>query len=355
MVSAKVVVLLAISLPFGAASFSLAAEGRVELELFMQERTPLTAQRDWLEQLTKVGVGRLRIVAKGAPDKVGVEVRGTDSSPVYVVTGVITSNNDLLLPGGRYSLRNAGQAGTWLSDLAQNGPAKKPEEKAAFGLSRDQFEAIRSALAQPVGFPIQGIARAAVVDKLLEKLVGQLGLSVKIDPGLRQSIGDDPVAEDLSGLSSGTALACVLRPAGLCLVPKLQLGNQRTGQKDVQCVIVASQATLEVWPIGWEPKKSATALVPAYYEMFKANIENVPVTTVLDAVAKRLAVPFLLDHYALGRQKIEPKKALVNAPQSQTSYNQLLRKVLAQAKLKGELRVDEAGKPFFWVTTLRKP
>ena len=345
MLFCKPEVLWTIPLLSALGAVSLGADGRVELELSTEERTPLTAQQEWLQELAKVGVSRLRIVAKRPENKVGVEVRGTDASPIYVVTGVITSNNDLQLPGGRYSLRNAGQAGKWLSDLARNGPPKKPEEKGPFGLKPDEYEAVHFALARPVGFPTQGTARAAVV----QKLAAQFGLPVKIDPGLRQSMGEDPVAEELSGLSGGTALACLLRPAGLCLVPR------RTSQGDVECAIVASQAGLEVWPIGSEPKKTTKALVPAYYETFSANVENVPVTTVLDAVAKRLKVPFLLDHYALARQGTEPQKALVNAPQSQTTYNQLLRKVLSQAKLKSELRVDEAGKAFFWVTTLRKP
>lgn len=345
MVFWKPAVLLAAFLLPWLGSSSPAAEGRVELELFTEERTPLTAQQDWLQELAKVRVSRLRIIAKGSASKVGVEVRGTDASPVYVVTGVITSSNDLLLPGGRYSLRNAGQAGKWLIDLARKGPASKPEATGPFGLKPDEYEAVRFALARPAGFPTQGSARTAVV----EKLAAQLGLPMKIDPGLRQAMGDDPVAEDSSGLSGGTVLACLLRPAGLCLVPR------RTSQGDVEGAMVTSQPGLESWPIGWEPKKTTKSLVPAYYETFNANVENVPVTTVLSAVAKRLKVPFLLDHYALARQGIEPQKALVNAPQSQTTYNQLLRKVLSQAKLKGELRVDEAGKPFFWVTTLRKP
>ena len=329
---------------FGPPSSSLGVEGRVELDLFIEERVPLTGQQDWLQQLAKLGVTKLRIHAKGPDDKVGVEVRGTESSPIYVVRGAINSNNDLVLPGGRYSLRTAGQAAKWLSDLARKGPAQKPEETAAFGLTPDQFEAVRFALSRPVGFATQGAGRAALIQKLAERI----GLPVKIEPGLLQTAGDDPVADELSGLSGGTAMACVLRPAGLCLVPR------RTEQGEVECVIVASQPKLEVWPIGWESKKTDRALVPAISEKFKANVQNVSVTTVLDALAKRLKAPFLLDHNALARHGIDPQKTLVSVPPGQTTYNQLLRGVLSQAKLKSELRVDEAGKPFFWVTTVKK-
>jgi hypothetical protein len=335
---------VALCIGVGLPSSSLGVEGRVELELFTEQGVPLTGQQDWLQQLAKVGVSKLRIRPKGFDDKVGVEVRGTESSPIYVVRGAINSNNDLILPGGRYSLRTAGQAGKWLSDLARSGPARKPEETAAFGLTQDQFEAVRFALSRPVGFSTQGVGRAA----LIQKLAGRIGLPVKIEPGLLQSAGDDPVAEELSDVSGGTAMACVLRPAGLCLVPR------RTGQGEVECVIVASQPKLEVWPIGWESKKTDRALVPALSEKFKANVQNVSVTTVLNELAKRLKAPFLLDHNALARQGIDPEKTLVSVPPGQTTYSQLLRVVFSKAKLKSELRVDEAGKPLFWVTTVKK-
>ncbi len=259
-----------------------------------------------------------------------------------MVTGVITSNNDLLLPSGRYPLRNAAQAGKWLSDLARNGPPPNPAEKGGpFGLKPEELEAVRAGPTPPVGFATQGIARRAAV----EKLAGQLVPPVKIDDGLRKAIGDDAVAEDLSDLSSGTALACLLRPAGLCLAPR------RTPQRSVECAILAARPGLESWPIGEEPGKTIKTLVPAYYDTFNANIQNVPVTTVVDAIAKRIAAPILLDHYAMTQRKIDPAQAMVNVPQSQTTYNQLLRNVLSQANLKSELRVDEAGKPLFWVTT----
>jgi hypothetical protein len=328
----------------GLPASSPGVEGRVELELFTEQGVPLTGQHDWLQQLAKLGVGKLRIRPKALDDKVEIEVRGTESSPIYVVRGAINSNNDLILPGGRYSLRTAGQAGKWLDDLARNGPPQKPEQTGAFGLTRDQFDAVRLALSRPVGFSTQGVGRAAVIQKLAERI----GLPMKIEPRLLQSAGDDPVAEELSAVSCGTAMACVLRPAGLCLVPR------RTGKKEVECVIVAPQPKLEVWPIGWEPNKIDRRLVPALAEEFRANVQNVSVTTVLDALAKRLKVPFLLDHNALARQGIDPEKTLVSAPPGQTTYSLLLRAVLSQAKLRSELRVDEAGKPLVWVTTVRK-
>lgn len=338
---AKAVVLLVACL--GLLPSQVLADGRVELEVYTEERVPLTGQQEWLQRLAQAGVSRLRIRAKQAGDKVGVEVRGAPASPIYLVTGAIDSRNDLVLPGGRYSLREAGRAAQWLAELARKGPEPKPEEQSAFGLSREQFEALRLALARPVGFSTKGAKRA----ELIQRLARQVGLPVQIQPGLIEAAAEDEVFEELSGLSLGTALACVLRPAGLCLVPR------RTAPGALECAILPSRAGLEIWPIGWQPEKPVRDLVPAWYESFNANIQGVPLWTVLEALRKRLKVPFLLDHNAMARHGIDPHKTLINVPQSRTSYSQLVRRVLSQAKLRSELRVDEAGKPLFWVTTLR--
>ena len=77
------------------------------------------------------------------------------------------------------------------------------------------------------------------------------------------------------------------------------------------------------------------------------------VARVLEAVSKRLKVPLLLDHNALARHGVDVEKSLANAPQARTTYSNLLRKVLSQAKLKYEVRVDEADSPFLWITTMQ--
>ena len=47
------------------------------------------------------------------------------------------------------------------------------------------------------------------------------------------------------------------------------------------------------------------------------------------------------------------RKKTVSHPQHRTSYSIALRKMLFQAGLKFEVRVDEAGKPFLWVSSVK--
>jgi hypothetical protein len=319
------------------------AAGRVNLEIFTDQRAPITSQQQWLRQLAAAGIGNVRIRAGEPTDKVGVDVQGTEADPVYVVTGMITSGNELLLPGARFRPSDAPRIARWLNNLAAKGVRDKEEPRGPFGLTAKQFETIQKDLAQPVGFATKGISRGQAV----EKIAGQLGAPLRIEPGALEADSEDKLSEELSGVACGTALACVLRPAGLGLVP----GVDRRGAAEY--AVLPAKRDMEIWPAGWPPEKPLPLVIPAMYESLNANIQDVPVSTALDALSKRLKVPFLLDHNAMARHGIDPGKKKVNSPQSRITYNQLLRKILSQAGLKSEVRVDEAGKPLVWITTVK--
>ncbi len=332
-------------LTLACAWFFLAAQLRaapVELEIFTDERVPITGQQEWLRQLAQVGVANLRIHPKQALDKVGVDVRGTESSRVYVVTGMLDSKNELVLPGGRYTVNQAGAAARWLRELGERGPGK-PSEPTAFGLSPRQLEQVRKELSTAVDVSTQGKDRADAA----RKIAAGLSLALRLDASSLEALKGDPVAEDLSGLSAGTALACVLRPAGLCLVPRVGASGR------VELAVRPSREAQEAWPVGWPPEKPVPEVLPTLYESFNANIDNAPVSRVLDALGKRLKAPVLCDHNAMARHGVEPEKTTVSSPRARTTYNNLLRKVLSQAKLKYEVRVDEAGQPLLWITTIK--
>lgn len=316
---------------------------RVKLELFADQQASITSQQAWLRELSAAGISDLRIRA-GSPEKVGIEVSGNEPDVTYFVTGLITTGDELIFPGKRFRLNEAPQVARWLRQLSEKGIEEKHEEpRGAFGLRPEDFEKAMKDLAQPVGFSTKGTDRAAVLRKIGEQLAGPL----RIEARLPDSDDQSQVAEELAAISCGTALACLLRPVGLGLVPRSQ------GRANLEYHVVAAKQGTDVWPVGWPPEKPLPRILPALYESFNANIQDVPVTTVLDAMAKRLTLPFLFDHNALARHWIEPTKEKVRSPQSRTTSNQLLRKVLSQAGLKGEVRVDEAGKPFLWVTTVK--
>jgi len=61
----------------------------------------------------------------------------------------------------------------------------------------------------------------------------------------------------------------------------------------------------------------------------------------------------LMDQNALARHGIDPSKAMVSIPVGRTTYSIALRKLLFQAGLKFEVRLDESGRPLLWVSTVK--
>ena len=169
----------------------------------------------------------------------------------------------------------------------------------------------------------------------------------KLDPGATPALGRVTVRDELQNLSCGTALAAVLRPAGLVFRPERQRGGTlyyRVGEP---------AAGVEAWPVGWKPQKRASDELPGLFEMLNVEITQTAVSEAVGAIEGRLEVPFIYDRTAMALHAADPTQVQAEVPAKRLSYSQVLNRVLAQAHLRYELRVDEADKPFLWITTLK--
>ena len=319
-----------------------ATQGEVELEITGDTQLGAGMSfQEWGRTLAQAGVkSSLRSGQEG--DKPGIETGGTPQAPIYKVTGVIGPGDVLFLPGARFRRSESKKVAAWLDDLAKRGPPDKRERVSAFGLTGSQLQRVNADLAKAVGFSTKGMSRSEAVDKI----AGQLGLKLAIDGSLTDGAKeDDKIEEELSGLSSGTALACILRPIGFCIVP------HESGDT-LAYTVKKADLDKEVWPIGW-PAENGPKVLPGIYEFHNVNISNVAAEKVLSAIGKQLGVPVLYDHNAIARYSIDLDKTVLSHPQARTTYSVALRRMLGKAGLKFELRVDEAGKPFLWVSTMK--
>ena len=319
-----------------------AATGGVQLELVGDARGSAMAFQEWAQVLGKAGIRNVRFQSAADISAPRIDVQGTKDRPVYVVTGIVQSRDELILPGARFRQSDVGRLVQWLNDLAAEGPPGQREAKGAFGLSVSRLRQIQEELAVPVGFSTRGMAR----DQVVEKIVQQLKSPVKIEAAAAQTLADGTVDEDLAELACGAALAYVLRDSGNCLTVR------KSGEAIAYSVTPAGP-DVEAWPIGLSAEDARKELLPALFELHNVNVQNVSAATALTAIAQRLKVPVLLDHKALARHGIDPAKVMVSYPQSRTTYSLALRRLLFEAKLKFEVRHDEAHKPFLWVTTLK--
>jgi hypothetical protein len=320
-----------------------AADPRVELEVVLESGfIPIDAAK-WSKMLDEAGFSSVRMRIGKNSETPSLE-GGGGSSKAYRVVGILNSNNQLLLPQGRFGLSDRGRIEEWLRKVRDNGEEGITVKPTAFGLLPRELVTVHEALAVPV--------KTSTAGKLPRDIAKQIaaGLTLKFttdSTGQQALAAEEPIADELEGLSSGTALAAILRPVGLVLVP------EKSG-KELRLRISTMRAPKEHWPVGWPPKGNPRETLPDLFKTLNVEIDQTPVAEVIQAVGGRLKAPVLLDHNSLAAAQIDLATAKVGLPQTKTYYDRVLDRLLFQARLKYDLRVDEAGKPFLWITTLRQ-
>jgi hypothetical protein len=318
------------------------AAGTVQLELVGDAKGSAMVFQEWMQLLGKAGIQNVRIRVATDADNPGIETKGDAANPLYIVTGVVASRDELLLPGGRFRRSDVGRLAQWLSDLAQHGPNAGKEKKAALGLTVAQLGKAMAELSPPVGFAAKGMTCRQVAEKIGDRMKSRL----KLDDEASEALAAQKVEDDLTELSQGTALAHVLRLAGYGLAPVAT-------DDSLTYAVTKVSSGREVWPVGWPSDKKPQEAVPALFEFLNVNVRGVSAATALDAIAKRLKTPFLVDRSLLARYGIDPAKVMVSLPSKRTTYSIALRSLLFQARMKFEVRRDEAGTPLLWVTSVK--
>jgi hypothetical protein len=327
----------------GAVSAGAAEKARVSITIGAETPGAAATARQWYEVLTDVGVDNLQIRQREPGEDPDVANRGDKSSPDYYVFGVLSARNQLIVPGHQFSVRDRDGIAAWIKELREEGIDRASgEAQGPFGLSHEQLLGLREDLATPVTGTTVDLAPAAALTKLSTQLKHDLAL----DPAAKQPLKEaEPNREELQGLSTGVALAYIVRSAGLGIEPVRGRGG------DVVLTVRPSDPAREAWPVGFEPEEKPEKLVADFYDFLTVQIEDTALTDVLGSLSERLKLPMLFDHYALALHGIDPATTSINLPEKRMSYSMVLNKSLAQAKLKYELRVDEANRPFVWITT----
>ncbi|REK11915.1 MAG: hypothetical protein DWQ37_12900 [Planctomycetota bacterium] len=324
-----------------AAQQALAAGPPVDFEILTDPGLPVTASQEWYQALTKLGVTGLRIRSGGGEP--GIDNRGTAEKPSYKVTGVLTADNTLHVPGGKFGPRDSGKLRKWLDKLGDRGAEGVTQRPVAFGLTPSELQRVSEDLMQPVGSSTRGRGALAVAGAIAQRLQ----IPFVLEDGAKRALADVKVVEEMKELSCGTALAAVLRPAGLVLVPEHPRGGELT------YYVGRPRPGREVWPVGWKPEGRAADRLPALFDMLNVEIRETPVADAAVAISGRLEVPILYDYNAMALHGVDPTTTEAEVPAKRMSYSRVLARVLHQAGLEYQLRVDEADKPFLWITTLK--
>ncbi len=331
------------------------AAAPIELELATQQGLQITAPREWLQLLTAIGIDNVRIRGAQKGDEPAAANRGTAERPRYYVLGILTPRDQLRLPGGTFGRGDRARIKDFFDRLAADGAESLTVPRGRYGLTEQELAAVLADLTQPIDFETKGLPPRVMIDRLQGKLALKFAVDSEADVVLRT---DKPFGDELKGVTIGTGMAMLLRTYGLLLRPEKSRGRAVAYRITVADVDTLAQSTLGKesdknptnWPIGWEPDAAPVKLVPSLFEQLNAEIDGYTLTETLSAIGPRVKVPLYLDHAALTASKIDPTAIKVKLPRTRTTYQQVLNRVLAQARLGTSLRVDESGRPFVWIT-----
>ena len=311
----------------------------VEFELITENGFPLTGTRKWLQLFQDLDV-RIRIRSAKLGEGPEITNRGTEQLPRYQVVGVLRADNKLWVPSGRFRLTDKARLVRWIDELRDGGIDALIEEKGAFGLRPNQLVAVHDALSMKVKANTRGRSFLKVAREIGRGVSLEFKLAALARPAFTK---DYEIREEYAGLTAGTALAAMLRPLGLALVPERPRGGE------VQLRITEIRAAKESWPVGWPPERAPGQTMPGLFRSLKVEIEATPLMEAVEAINERVAAPLLFDHYAISRKNLDPESREVSFAAKKTFYGKILRDIFGQAELTYKVRVDEAGTPFLWI------
>lgn len=341
----------------------------IRLEIFCDGKLAPMAAQQWGEALNKrdANFQGVQIRGSGSQEELDVVNLGGKS---WTARGMLDRNDKVQLPGGRtFTVGQTRQMYPYLEELIDAQLARQEVEKVAaqagmpvpaerlpFGLNALAYEDMFAALEKPVGFQTLNMRRTAFLSRVLKAL----GHRVELDAECRKTLAavpapdeeEDLITEELSTLSRGTALTYALRYVGMCLVPGVE--TDKPDAKLVFRVVPAKNNPPEIFPVGHDLQTPLVESFPVMLDVFVANVNGAAVSDVLAAVSGRIAAPILYDYNNMARFGIETSQVTVKFKPKRVSYNELLDAILDQADLQKEVRVDEAGNVFLWVTPVKK-
>lgn len=323
----------------------------IDLELATEAGAPPSISQRWLQALKDAPVESLRIRSLRGDEQPETSASGQGRIKVL---GVVTASGTLIVPGGRFTVADHRRFQAWLEKVRAGerpaGPAGSPNSRVdadgkpiPYGLTVEQIVKLYQALEAPITFETKG-RRPAEVARAIRDLVT---IDMPGSPGVREAFAQEgTVLDDLRGISAGTALAAVCRPLGVAITPRVEGQTVKLG------LVTARGLTKDViWPVGWPLNKTPGEIAPSLFKFLDVEIADTPFADVIDALRPRLKIPVLYDHNSLARHDIDPATVVVRIDKGKTFYSKVLDRAAIQAKLRWELRIDEAGHPLIWINS----
>ena len=233
-----------------------------------------------------------------------------------------------------------------LEEIQRHGAKGPPDSSPTWGLTDEQFREVTRLLGVPVENSVELQSSILAIEAIgLPGTMRMKFTEAARQQALAQRPESAPETIELQGFTKGSAIAIVLAQYGLGFRPRYVA----PGQYDIE--IDRGDESSNLWPIGWKPEQSFSEILPAYLRAIPLDVEDVEVDALVGVVSDRIQVAHFSAAYALTAKGLDINTLTYTRKDDRISPARLLTAVGDKLDLGFDVRVDEAGKVFLWVTT----
>lgn len=233
-----------------------------------------------------------------------------------------------------------------LEKIRKHGAKGPPDSSPTWGLTDDQFKDVVQLLAAPVENPVELQSPVLAIESI--GLPGNMKMKFT-DAAREQAQVKKPDSTsdtiELTGFTKGSGIAIVLSQYGLGFRPRYVA----PGHFDIE--IDRGSESSNMWPVGWKPEQSFSEILPAYFRAIPLDVEDVNIDALVGAISEKIAVPHFSSASTLNANGLDITTLTYTRKNDRISPARLLTAVGDKMHLGFDVRVDEAGKMFLWVTT----
>lgn len=282
-------------------------------------------------------------------EKPEVKERVVGTLRYVTVVGRLDRQGRIVFPDRVYSQSDVARLKEWFDELKTYGRQGAPEGQPLWGLSKQQFDLLYTALSEVSDAKLQGLPLDRAAIELSLPAQYPLRWSTAATDRLK-ALGDQAtVRQEVAGFTKATSLAIALNDRGFGFRPN------RTPSGSLELVIEPlARDKNELWPIGWPPQRQVPEMLPGLFAMTNIELRQEPLLDVLDAAADLAQARILLDYAALDQRQVKLDEIKVSLPLKKTTWSLVLRAVLVPQKLNREYWQDEAGRAFVWIVPIGK-
>lgn len=275
-----------------------------------------------------------------------VEDQDRENALATHVVAAMEANGSIRIGSQKFDIDRTQPLVLALEEIRRHGAKGPPNSSPTWGLTDEQFKEVTRMLGQPVGKPVELQSSILAIESV--GLPGNMRMKFT-DAARQQALAKRPETApesmDLQGFTKGSAIAIILAQYGLGFRPKfVALGNY-----DLE--IDLGNESSNLWPIGWRPEQSFSEILPAYFRAIPLDVEDVEVQALTGAIADKLGIPHFSSAYALKSKSLDIHSLKYTRKDDRISPARLLTAIGDKLDLGFDIRVDEAGKMFLWVTT----